>query len=98
MASRAGTPRWWTAPPILKSTSQTMGAVMLARAAERLADCVRVGSALAEAEGLLTAAQLAWQAVGVQLGDIVSKQRVPSEAGAGTFIKQAMKSVSGGGS
>ena len=78
----------------LKSTSQTVGAIMLARTAERLEDHVRLGNALAEAEGLLTAAQLAWQAVGVQLGEIVSKQRGPTEAAAGTFIKEAMKSAS----
>ncbi len=78
----------------LKSTSQTVGAVMLARAAERLEEHVRVGGSLAEAEGLLTAAQLAWQAVGVPLGDIVSKHRVPAETGAGTFIKESLKSAS----
>jgi hypothetical protein len=53
-----------------------------------------VGGSLAEAEGLLTAAQLAWQAVGVPLGDIVSKHRVPAETGAGTFIKESLKSAS----
>jgi signal transduction histidine kinase/DNA-binding response OmpR family regulator len=78
----------------LKSTSQTVGAVMLARAAERLEEHVRVGSALADAEGLLTAAQLAWQAVGVQLSDLVARQRVPGEAGVGIFIKEALKSAS----
>lgn len=78
----------------LKSTSQTVGAVMLARAAERLEDHMRVSGSLAEAEGLLTAAQLAWQAVGVQLGDIVSKQRVPADTGAGSFIKETLKSAS----
>lgn len=81
-------------------TSQTVGAVMLARAAERLEQHVRVGGDLAKAEGLLTAAQLAWQAVGVQLGDIASKQRGPAEAGADTIIKadtlikEALKSAS----
>jgi hypothetical protein len=65
---------------------------MLARAAERLEDHMRAGGSLAEVEGLLTAAQLAWQAVGVQLGDIVSKQRV--DTGAGSFIKEALKSAS----
>jgi len=69
----------------LKSTSQTVGAVMLARAAERLEQHVRAGGSLAEAEGFLTAAQLAWQGVGVQLGDIVSKQRMPADTG--TFVK-----------
>jgi HPt (histidine-containing phosphotransfer) domain-containing protein len=76
----------------LKSTSQTVGAIMLARTAERLEEHIRVGRSLKEAEGLVTAAQLAWQAVGVQLGDIVSRQRVPS--GAGTFLKEPLKSAS----
>jgi HPt (histidine-containing phosphotransfer) domain-containing protein len=78
----------------LKSTSQTVGAVMLARAAERLEAHVRVGGSLAEAEGFLTAAQLAWQAVGVPLGDIVSTQRVPTDSVAGPFIKETLKSAS----
>jgi hypothetical protein len=55
---------------------------------------VRVGGSLAEAEGFLTAAQLAWQAVGMRLGDIVSKQRVPGDTIAGTFIKETLKSAS----
>ncbi len=78
----------------LKSTSQTVGAVMLARTAERLEDHVRAGGSLAEAESLLTAAQLAWQAVGVQLSDIVSKQKGPADVGAGTFVKASLKSAS----
>jgi HPt (histidine-containing phosphotransfer) domain-containing protein len=78
----------------LKSTSQTVGAVMLARAAERLEEHVRVSGSLAAAEGFLTAAQLAWQAVGAQLGDIVSKQRVSADTGAGTFINEGLKSAS----
>jgi HPt (histidine-containing phosphotransfer) domain-containing protein len=78
----------------LKSTSQTVGAVMLARTAERLEDHVRTGGSLAEAESLLTAAQLAWQAVGVQLSDIVSKQKGPADVGAGTFVKASLKSAS----
>jgi hypothetical protein len=53
-----------------------------------------VGGSLAEAEGFLTAAQLAWQAVGVPLGDIVSKQRVPTDSVAGPFIKETLKSAS----
>ena len=78
----------------LKSTSQTVGAVMLARAVERLEQHVRAGGSLAEAEGFLTAAQLAWQAVGVPLGDIVSKHRVPTDSVAGPFIKDTLKSAS----